>query len=606
MKGKYFSGTVLKKDITRFAPIWGLYTVFMLIFVFFLWDEGRNDFATSAPTIMALMGIVNLVYAGIAAVMLFGDLFQSRMCNALHAMPLRREGWFLTHLTAGLLFSAAPNLLGAVLAGMMLERLAFLAYVWLAMAVLSYVFFFGVAVFSCMCAGNRLGAAAIYAIINFLAVVVTFFVQVFYVPLLYGVKLDIFEFYSLSPVVAIMQSTYVNVDWVNQEAVFRGFYGSHWQHLYITFAVGLVFLVLAVLIYRKRQLESAGDFVAVKPAAPIFLVVFSLCAGAVLYLIADELTGSSAKYLFLLVGMAIGFFTGQMLLNRRVNVFSKKVFLQFGILTVAFAFSLSITAVDPIGITRYVPKADAVSAVWISPYPSWNFRSGEYILTLDEAEEVEEITQLHREIVYSRPAGESMTVNMKYFLKNGAEVNRQYQIGADSTWGKTLKTYYNTPECVFGTEDTYKMLENTIMIEGWPYTDEYGLPYVSMVLKNSIQEEYYGELDDKAGHNAKVFALLTENRFNKEPIIMGLVDAIKKDCAEGNMAQVWDYHQFDQEVGYLAFEYYDEFGELDRRTINIFASSTNTIEYLKSLPAMNMESWDSETAEAEPTEPAEL
>jgi len=199
-----------------------------------------------------------------------------------------------------------------------------------------------------------------------------------------------------------------------------------------------------------------------------------------------------------------------------------------------------------------------------------------------------------------------MTVNMKYFLTSGKQVTRQYQIGADTTWGQTLKTYYNKPECVFGTEDTYKMLENTIMIEGWPYTDEYGLPYVSMVLKNSIQEEYYGELEDKAGHNAKVFALLTDNRFNKEPIIMGLVDAIKKDCAEGNMAQVWDYHQFDQEVGYLAFEYYDEFGELDRRTINIFASSTNTIEYLKSLPAMNMESWDSETAEAEPTEPAEL
>lgn len=604
MKGKYFSGTVLKKDITRFAPIWGLYTVFMLIFLFFLWDEGQHEFATSAPTIMALMGVVNLAYAGIAAIMLFGDLFQSRMCNALHAMPLRREGWFLTHLTAGLLFSAAPNLLGAVLAGMMLERLAFLAYVWLAMVTLSYVFFFGVAVFSCMCAGNRLGATAIYAIINFLAVVVTFFVQVFYVPLLYGVELDIFEYYSLSPVVAIVQSSYVDIDWVNHEAVFRGFYGSHWQHLFITFAVGVVFLVLAVLIYRKRQLESAGDFVAVKPAAPIFLVVFSLCAGAALYLIADELTGGSAKYLFLLIGIAIGFFTGQMLLNRRVNVFSKKMFLQFGVLTVAFAFSLSITAVDPLGITRYVPKTENVAAVWVSPYPSWNFRSGQYILTLDEQEDVEEITQMHREIAYSRPAGESMTVNIKYFLTSGKEVNRQYNIGTDSTWGQTLKTYYNAPECVFGTQDIEKMLENTIMIEGWPYTNEYGLPYVTMVLKNSSEEQYFWELENRVEKGQKAFGLLSENRFHKEPEIVGLVEAIKKDCAEGNMAQVWDYHQSEQEVGYLAFEYYDEFSEVQRQTINIFDSCTNTIEYLKSLPAMNIETWNGESAASEPTEPA--
>ena len=584
MKGKYFSGTVLKKDITRFAPIWGLYTIFMLIFLFFIWDIGRAGFAMNAPVIMAMMGAINLAYAGIAAIMLFGDLFQSRMCNALHAMPLRREGWFLTHLTAGLLFSAGPNLLGAVLAGLLLERLAFLAYLWLAVACLSYVFFFGVAVFSCMCAGNRLGAVAIYAIINFLAVVITFFVQVFYIPLLYGVELDIFRFYSLSPVVAFTQSSYVNIDMNNQEAVFRGFYGSHWQHLFITFSVGLVFLASAVQIYRKRQLESAGDFVAVKPAAPIFLVVYSLCAGAVLYLIADEITEGTAKYLFLLVGMAIGFFTGQMLLTRRVNVFCKKVFLQFGILVVTFAFSLSLTAVDPIGITRHVPKTEDVSAVWISPYPNWNFRSGDYILTLSEPEEVAEITQMHKEIVYNRPAGESMTVNMKYFLKSGAELNRQYQISADSTWGKLLKEYYSTPECVFGAEDTYKMLENTIMIEGWPYTNEYGLPYVSIVLRNSQHEEYFGELDDKASDNQSVFGLLTGKRFHREPVAMGLVDAIKKDCEAGNMAQVWDYHQYEKELGYLAFEYYDSFGDTQRQTITIFASCTNTIEYLKNLP----------------------
>lgn len=584
MKGKYFNGTVLKKDITRFAPIWGLYTVFMLIFLFFVWDVGRDEFATNAPFIMQMMGVVNLAYAGIAAIMLFGDLFQSRMCNALHAMPLRREGWFLTHLTAGMLFCVGPNLLGAVLAGMLLEQLAFLAFVWLAMAVLSYVFFFGVAVFSCVCAGNRLGATAIYAIINFLAVIVTFFVQTFYVPLLYGVQLDIFEFYSLSPVVAISQSSYVNVDWSNREAVFRGFYADHWQHLYITFAVGLVFLGVAVLIYRKRQLENAGDFVAVKPAAPIFLVVYSLCVGAVMYLIADVLSGGSAKYLFLLIGLAIGFFTGQMLLNRRVNVFSKKTFLYFGILTVAFALTLSITAMDPIGITRYVPKAEDVNAVWISPYTSWDFRSGEYILTLDEREDVEEITKLHQEIAYSRPAGESMTVNIKYFLKSGGQVTRQYNIGADSTWGQTLKDYYSTPECVFGTDDIDKMLENAIMIEGWPYTEEYGVPYVTVVLKNSVQEVHYGDLEQKVGEGQKTFGLLTEKRFNQEPIILGLLEAIKEDCAAGNMAQVWDYHQTEQEMGLLAFEYYNEFGDLDCRNVNIYYSCTNTIEYLKSLP----------------------
>ena len=35
----FFNPTVLKKDITRFAPLWGLYTVFMLLAVFLIWAD---------------------------------------------------------------------------------------------------------------------------------------------------------------------------------------------------------------------------------------------------------------------------------------------------------------------------------------------------------------------------------------------------------------------------------------------------------------------------------------------------------------------------------------------------------------------------------------
>ena len=34
LKTSFFNTSVLKKDITRFAPLWGLYTVFMLLVVF--------------------------------------------------------------------------------------------------------------------------------------------------------------------------------------------------------------------------------------------------------------------------------------------------------------------------------------------------------------------------------------------------------------------------------------------------------------------------------------------------------------------------------------------------------------------------------------------
>lgn len=585
MKGKYFNGTVLKKDVTRFAPVWGLYTIFMLLFLFFIWDVERGRFATNAPFIMQFMGVVNMVYAGLTAILLFGDLFQSRMCNALHAMPMRREGWFLTHLTAGMLFCVVPNLIGALLASVIMSQLSFLAYVWLGQAVLTYLFFFGVAAFSCMCAGNRLGAIAVYTIINFFAVLVTFLVQMLYIPLLWGVQLDLNTCYNLSPVVAFTQSTFVDVDYdhMTQLVHFVGYETSAWLYLFVAAAVGAVLLGLSVLLYRKRNLESAGDFISWKPVAPVFMVLYSLCVGTVLYFIAESI-GSGARLLFLGIGLIVGYFTGQMLLSRRVNVFNKKVVCQFVILAATILLSLAITRLDPVGITRYVPEAEDVAQVKISPYNSWSFRDGQQNIILTETEDVGEITKMHREIIRMKPGADGMIVNLQYVLKSGQRVHRLYHVYPDSDWGKTLKGYYSDPACVFGTEDLEKMLENTVMIEGWPYYDESGLPYVSVVLENSAREVYYGELDNKAGEHAKVYGLLTEKRFNQEPVVRGLVEAIQKDCAEGKMAQVWDYHSLEDEVGYLAFDYYDETGELDRQVVNIYTSSANTIAYLKSLP----------------------
>ena len=142
----FFNWAVLKKDITRFAPVWGCYTLFLL--VFFLTGI-RNDqkellAATLADT-MRDMSIVNLIYGGLCASMLLGDLFQSRMCNALHTMPMRREGWFYTHICAGLLFCLVPNVLAAVFQTVLLGKYFYVAPLWLAATVGQFLFFFGVA-----------------------------------------------------------------------------------------------------------------------------------------------------------------------------------------------------------------------------------------------------------------------------------------------------------------------------------------------------------------------------------------------------------------------------------------------------------------------------
>ncbi len=572
MKGKYFSGTVLKKDITRFAPVWGLYTIFMLLFLFVMWDAERSRMATNARRLMQMMGGVNLVYGGLIALVLFGDLFQSRMGNALHAMPMRREGWFLTHITAGLLFSVVPNLLGAILASLVMENLAFLAYVWLGCATLSFVFYFAVAVFSCLCAGNRIGAVAVYGIVNFFAVIVSFFVKLFYEPLLYGVELDISKYFNLSPVVALTQGDYVNVsyDYLTETGLFKGYGSQIWIYLFVAAGVGLVFGALALLLYRKRQLETAGDFVAVKAVAPVFLTIYSLGVGALLYAIGESMT-SSAQYTFLLIGLALGFFTGKMLLERRVKVFSKKNFIGFAGLLGAFLVTLGVAVIDPLGLETYVPKAESVESVSISPYSYHYYRNGDF--TLYDQEDIEEIIRLHKLQISQRIDGVT-TFRITYQMKNGTRVTRSYEIVYSGEVAQALKPIYSRPESVFGGKNAAGWALGAYRLEFYSYSES--VPNVIVSAEDATMEE----LTEKYGDDKTYILKINNGTVSGSEVVKGLLAAMEKDCLEGNMAQPWDYHQSDEHIGSLIIQ---GTSVAANREILVWESCRNTYNYLQYL-----------------------
>ena len=112
-----FNFTVFKKDITRFAPAWAVYGIILMLVLVMVLDGGEVYYRLNNMEGFAMaMGWINLFYAALVAQTLFGDLYNSRLCNALHAMPVTREGWFVTHTAAGLAFSLIPNLVLSILA----------------------------------------------------------------------------------------------------------------------------------------------------------------------------------------------------------------------------------------------------------------------------------------------------------------------------------------------------------------------------------------------------------------------------------------------------------------------------------------------------------
>ena len=197
LKTSFFNKTVYRKNLTRFAPVWGLYTLCLVMGVALLYVNGGSlkqfHFAKNyIHDMFSIMGIVNLGYALLVAQLLFGDLFNSRMCNMLHAFPVSRESWFATNVISGLTFSVVPTLVMALVSAPLLmmslfENAVLLAPLVFLAANLQFLCFFGMAAFAAMCTANRFTMAAGYGLMNTGAMIAYWLVDTVYTPMLYGV-----------------------------------------------------------------------------------------------------------------------------------------------------------------------------------------------------------------------------------------------------------------------------------------------------------------------------------------------------------------------------------------------------------------------------------
>ncbi len=430
-----FDGATFKKDITRFLPLWALYTVGMLLIMLTTVSDAWSHPAILLDSSLSPLALANLIYGALTAQLLFGELFNSRLCNALHAMPVTRAARFGSHICAGILFSLVPNLLVTLLMMPYLGGLWYAALLWLGAMTLQYLFFFGVGVLSVMCTGSRFAMVVVYAILNFLSLVIYWFVEVIFLPMMPGVLVDERIFTVFCPffyLVEVGGTDYfqINVNYrdVLHRAEFVGL-GDAWLYGFIVAGIGIVALVISFLLYRRRKLESAGDFMAVKWLSPIFLVLYTLCAGAFLSIF-GELFGTGRYILFLIVGLVIGFFTGRMLLERTIRVFRKKNFLQLAILTAVMLLSLWVVNIDLFGIVAYVPDAQDVE------YVVYDARNA-YDVKLTSADDIEKVCEIHQMAVddyCDRSCGRThYYCNLEYHMKDGRVILRRYYLCGSTT-----------------------------------------------------------------------------------------------------------------------------------------------------------------------------
>lgn len=444
--------TLVKKDLTRFGPLWVLYTIWTLLIMLTALNGAVSNNVKSIDTFIRIFAMIDMGYAFLSAQLLFGDLFNARLCNALHAMPISRTHQFWSHVTAGLLFSLLPNLAAAVAVMFKLGAMWYMALLWLLGVMLAYVYFFGLATLCMMLTGNRFACTAVYGIINFFAYVVWWFLYSVFQPLMPGVVIGGGNFSLFCPVVLMMESTDL-FDFKYASRNDRMPRGVELCNGWITFGifglVGIGLLVLALVLYRRRALEKAGDFLTIKALEPVFLVVYTLCAGAFCALFAIE---GELLPVFLAIGILIGYFTGRMLLERTVRVLHKRAFAGLGALALVLAVALGLAKLDAFGIVRYVPEAEDVETVRFSCSSANGYADGE----LRTPEDLALIEQIHRTFVEHRDDDENrahyVNLYLTYNLKNGRTVVRDYLLYSEAV-ESSVDQLLKLPQAILGFSD---------------------------------------------------------------------------------------------------------------------------------------------------------
>ena len=536
LRTSFFNVTVFKKDITRFFPLWALYLIGGCLIM--LTATQGSEPGMAARTVgrsLYVLPIVNLIYAPLAAMLLFGDLQKSRMCNALHAMPIRREGWFFSHVVAGLSFSVVPNLVGMLLLMPRLGEFWYIGFLWLLAMTMEYLFFFGVAAIAVMVSGNRIASLAIYGIVNFGSKLVYWFLSIVYLPSLYGIVIPQEPFSRLCPTeILVGDDKLLPFDYVKEARMweFQGL-GENWNYLVWIAVIGALFLGLALLLYRKRHLETAGDFISWKPVQPVFSLGYTLCFGAV-FSIAGELF-DNVLLVFLVIGLVVGWFTGQMLLKRTVKVFRLPVILKGAAIVIVMLASIFAAKADVFGIVRYVPQKEQVAKVTLK-----NSYFGEGALICKEKEDIETVLDLHQTILDNeKNAGQLFLsghyryrLELKYTLTDGRTLTRAYTFTIPKEDGQGLKELLSRPEFVLG--------------------EAYNAPW---------------ELVEHGGVG------LSRRQ------MVGLREAILADCEEMTMAQHDTFHM--GTPTYLHIEYTGESGQTWGLSIRVYQDSRHTMAWIK-------------------------
>ena len=594
----FFDKTVYWKSFTRFWPIWAANLVVWLMALPLTalmrlqtdlaaqsvgYSTRLASFARNVGDTATELGLVMALILGVLTAMaMFSHLYSSKSANFMAALPLRREGQFISHYLAGLTGLVVPNIIVFLLtllveaAGQQVWILP-LGYWLLAVTVMEF-FFYSFAACLAQFTGHLLALPVYYGVFNVLVMAVF--------TLLYEI-MDVFYYgfagfssvweeaaYWCTPALPFAEmDCYV----MEENGVFvHSVDGLGTLAVYAVAAV--VLTVCALLLYRRRHMETAGDVVAVSAMRPVFKYGVAVCAGFALGILSTLILDLEEPGLMaaIVVWGVAGYFVAQMFLDKSFRVFRK--WKGAAAVAVCFLLLFAVIAFDLTGFETRVPRADQVVSVDIEGLGGEVYDSANYLdVTVTDPDMIQRLIDLHQAAVDSRSDEVqqygSQTFNWKlhlrYTLQNGTSITRSYHLWDVPSNANVPGTVWYAVEQIIGDRDFMWQAY------GFDTAEEMERQGADLSYAEFISEKYTDEPRPTEEYES------FERSFTGEQARV-LLEAVKTDYALGNIGRKTARRDTEAVVGQLAFQW--ELEEARPTEVGLGYSVTDSFYYQTTQP----------------------
>ena len=405
----FFDPAIYRRALSRFWLLGAAYAAALcfLALVCGRYMEGSiNDSAeyisyTILQNMTRRMSVAAAVGAVVMAVAVHGWMFRKTSAAYIAALPVRREALLISSMLAGLtlliLPCAAMTLVTLLLYGG--YGPLYTAYLLRSALVVTLMntAFFGIASFCTAFTGNIAVLPGIYAILLYAFVGIEVVCRYIAEFLLFGVMGKGWKLAVLSPVYYI--SNWYMQSFDTQAIPFAAIYA----------AAGVIFAGLAVIFFRRRSMEAAGEVIAIPALRPLFRwglaaavsfamallllkTVFNYAGGY--YVVSGGATPGRVALLLLamIVGAAIGWFGAEALMRKTLRVFDRD-WKGLGVLCAILCIVIIGGDLDILGIESYQPEAGKIS--YASVY-GWGVYSDTRLM---QPENIEKVLELQKSIL---------------------------------------------------------------------------------------------------------------------------------------------------------------------------------------------------------------